>query len=166
QATTASNTVHDEVVRNAINMAKAAAQNANIGSLRTKADAFIYGLALSKRDDSLSTRYSNQGFSWGSADNHGLFRAATESVKQFKDAAKDVGYIALEAPLAKIVTDESDNNIKLGFWSDIFARELNSSNVVDPITGGPTSGLDTNSRLRTQFVANGLSLNGSQVRLF
>lgn len=166
RATTASNTVHDEVVRNAINMAKAAAQNANIGSLRTKADVFIYGLALSKSDDSLSTRYSNQGFSWGSADNPWLFRAGTENVKQFKDAAKDVGYIALEAPLAKIVPDESDNNIKLGFWSDIFARELNSSNVVDPITGGPTSGLDTNYRLRTQFVANGLSLNGSQVRLF
>lgn len=166
QATTASNTVHDEVVRNAINMAKAAAQNANIGSLRTKADVFIYGLALSKSDDSLSTRYSNQGFSWGSADNPWLFRAGTESVKQFKDAAKDVGYIALEAPLAKIAPDESDNKIKLGFWSDIFARELNSSNVVDPITGGPTSGLDTNYRLRTQFVANGLSLNGSQVRLF
>lgn len=166
QATTASNTVHDEVVRNAINMAKAAAQNANIGSLRTKADVFIYGLALSKSDDSLSTRYSNQGFSWGSADNPWLFQAGTESVKQFKDAAKDVGYIALEAPLAKIAPDESDNNIKLGFWSDIFARELNSSNVVDPITGGPTSGLDTNYRLRTQFVANGLSLNGSQVRLF
>lgn len=166
QATTASNTVHDEVVRNAINMAKAAAQNANIGSLRTKADVFIYGLALSKSDDSLSTRYSNQGFSWGSADNPWLFRAGTESVKQFKDAAKDVGYIALEAPLAKIAPDESDNNIKLGFWSDIFARELNSFNVVDPVTGGPTSGLDTNYRLRTQFVANGLSLNGSQVRLF
>lgn len=166
QATTASNTVHDEVVRNAINMAKAAAQNANIGSLRTKADVFIYGLALSKSDDSLSTRYSNQGFSWGSADNPWLFRAGTENVKQFKDAAKDVGYIALEAPLAKIAPDESDNNIKLGFWSDIFARELNSSNVVDPVTGGPTSGLDTNYRLRTQFVANGLSLNGSQVRLF
>ena len=166
QATTASNTVHDEVVRNAINMAKAAAQNANIGSLRTKADVFIYGLALSKSDDSLSTRYSNQGFSWGSADNPWLFRAGTESVKQFKDAAKDVGYIALEAPLSPIAGVESDNNIKLGFWSDIFARELNSSNAVDPITGGPISGLDTDYRLRTQFVANGLSFNGSQVRLF
>src|SRR5690606_38937503 len=166
RATTASNTVHDEVVRNAINMAKAAAQNADIGSLRTKADVFIYGLALSKSDGSLSTRYSNQSFSWGSADNPWLFRAGTENVKQFKDAAKDVGYIALEAPLSPIAGVESDNNIKLGFWSDIFARELNSSNVVDPITGGPTSGLDKDHRLRTQFVANGLSFNGSQVRLF
>src|SRR5690606_14983495 len=166
RATTASNTVHDEVVRNAINMAKAAAQNADIGSLRTKADVFIYGLALSKSDGSLSTRYSNQSFSWGSADNPWLFRAGTENVKQFKDTAKDVGYITLEATLSPIAGVESDNNIKLGFWSDIFARELNSSNVVDPITGGPTSGLDKDHRLRTQFVANGLSFNGSQVRLF
>ncbi|MCO8093103.1 hypothetical protein [Acinetobacter lwoffii] len=142
------------------------AKNTTVGSLRTKADVFIYGLALSKSDGSLSTRYSNQGFSWGSAENPWLFRAGTENVKQFKDAAKDVGYIALEAPLSPIAGVESDNNIKLGFWSDIFARELNSSNVVDPITGGPTSGLDKEHRLRTQFVANGLSLNGSQIRLF
>ena len=142
------------------------AKNTSVSSLRTKADVFIYGLALSKSDGSLSTRYSNQGFSWGSAENPWLFRAGTENVKQFKDAAKDVGYIALEAPLSPITGVESDNNIKLGFWSDIFARALDSSNLVDPITGGPTSGLDTDYRLRTQFVANGLSFNGSQVRLF
>ncbi len=142
------------------------AKNTPVSSLRTKADVFIYGLALSKSDGSLSTRYSNQGFSWGSAENPWLFRAGTENVKQFKDAAKDVGYIALEAPLSPITGVESDNNIKLGFWSDIFARALDSSNLVDPITGGPTSGLDTDYRLRTQFVANGLSFNGSQVRLF
>ena len=137
-----------------------------MSTLKTKADVFIYGLALSKSDGSLSTRYSDQGFSWGSADNPWLFRAGTENVKQFKDAAKDVGYIALEAPLSPIAGVESDNNIKLGFWSDIFARALDSSNAVDPITGGPISGLDTDYRLRTQFVTNGLSFNGSQVRLF
>ncbi|MEK5745880.1 hypothetical protein VXE41_23760, partial [Acinetobacter variabilis] len=56
--------------------------------------------------------------------------------------------------------------IKLGFWSDIFSRELNSSREVNPITGAPISGLDKEYRLRTQFIANGLSLNGSQVRMF
>lgn len=155
-----------EIIARADQAAKTEAAKSSVSTLRTKADVFIYGLALSKSDGSLSTRYSNQGFSWGSADNPWLFRAGTENVKQFKDAAKDVGYIALEAPLSPIAGVESDNNIKLGFWSDIFARELNSSNAVDPITGGPTSGLDTNYRLRTQFVANGLSFNGSQVRLF
>lgn len=155
-----------EIIAKADQVAKAEAAKSSVSTLRTKADVFIYGLALSKSDGSLSTRYSNQGFSWGSADNPWLFRAGTENVKQFKDAAKDVGYIALEAPLSPIAGVESDNNIKLGFWSDIFARELNSSNAVDPITGGPISGLDTDYRLRTQFVANGLSFNGSQVRLF
>src|SRR5690606_7882067 len=136
--------------------AKSAAMSTSVKSLRTKADVFIYGLALSKSDDSLSTRYSNQGFSWGSASNPWLFRAGTENVKQFKNVAKEVGYIALEAPLASIAPNEEDNNIKLGFWSDIFSRELNSSNVVDPVTGAPVSGLDKDYRLRNQFVANGL----------
>ena len=72
----------------------------------------------------------------------------------------------LEAPLATVTANDQDNNIKLGFWADIFARELGSSNHVDPVTGAPTSGLDKDYRLRAQFVANGLSLNGSQTRIF
>lgn len=138
----------------------------DMGNRKTKADVFIYGLALSKSDGSLSTRFSNQGFNWGSADNPWLFRAGSQIVKQFTDEAKEIGYLALEAPLATVVGSEADNNIKLGFWTDIFARGFNSSNEVDPITGGPKEGLDANERLRLQFVANGLSLNGSQVRIF
>lgn len=153
-------------VDNATQAAKTAAAQTSVGSLRTKADVFIYGLALSKSDNSLSSRYSNQGFNWGSADNPWLFRAGTEKVKQFKNIEKDVGYLALEAPLATTTPTESDNNIKLGFWTDIFSRQLNSSAEVDPSTGAPKSGLDKEHRLRTQFIANGLSLNGSQTRLF
>lgn len=153
-------------VNNATQAAKTAAAQTSVGSLRTKADVFIYGLALSKSDNSLSSRYSNQGFNWGSADNPWLFRAGTEKVKQFKNIEKDVGYLALEAPLATTTPTESDNNIKLGFWTDIFSRQLNSSAEVDPSTGAPKSGLDKEYRLRTQFIANGLSLNGSQTRLF
>ncbi|MCO8054172.1 hypothetical protein [Acinetobacter towneri] len=153
-------------VDNATQAAKTAAAQTSVGSLRTKADVFIYGLALSKSDNSLSSRYSNQGFNWGSADNPWLFRAGTEKVKQFRNVEKDVGYLALEAPLATTTPTESDNNIKLGFWTDIFSRQLNSSAEVDPSTGAPKSGLDKEHRLRTQFVANGLSLNGSQTRVF
>ena len=153
-------------VNNATQAAKTAAAQTSVGSLRTKADVFIYGLALSKSDNSLSSRYSNQGFNWGSADNPWLFRAGTEKVKQFKNIEKDVGYLALEAPLATTTPTESDNNIKLGFWTDIFSRQLNSSAEIDPSTGAPKSGLDKEHRLRTQFVANGLSLNGSQTRVF
>lgn len=166
EAQLASEAALAKVVENAEKAAKEIASQASVGSLRTKADVFIYGLALSKSDNSLSSRYSNQGFNWGSADNPWLFRAGTEKVKQFKNIEKDVGYLALEAPLATTTPTESDNNIKLGFWTDIFSRQLNSSAEVDPSTGAPKSGLDKEYRLRTQFIANGLSLNGSQTRLF
>ena len=158
--------VYAQIIQSAEQAAEIAALGSPVQSLRTKADVFIYGLALSKSDNSLSSRYSNQGFNWGSADNPWLFRAGTEKVKQFKNVEKDVGYLALEAPLATTTPTESDNNIKLGFWTDIFSRQLNSSAEVDPSTGAPKSGLDKEHRLRTQFVANGLSLNGSQTRLF
>ncbi|WP_411686842.1 hypothetical protein [Acinetobacter indicus] len=158
--------IYAQIIQSAEQAAAIAASGSPVQSLRTKADVFIYGLALSKSDNSLSSRYSNQGFNWGSADNPWLFRAGTEKVKQFKNVEKEVGYLALEAPLATIAATESDNNIKLGFWTDIFSRQLNSSAEVDPSTGAPKSGLDKEHRLRTQFVANGLSLNGSQTRLF
>ncbi len=138
-----------------------------ISQQKTKADVFIYGLALSKSDGSLSTRFSNEGFNWGTADNPWLVHAGTqENVMQFTETPKDVGYIAIEAPLMPVNGTAADNNIKLGLWADIFARDFQSSNVVDPITGAPTSGLSVDQRLRLQVVANGLSLNGSQVRLF
>lgn len=158
--------IYAQIIQSAEQAAAIAASGSPVQSLRTKADVFIYGLALSKSDNSLSSRYSNQGFNWGSADNPWLFRAGTEKVKQFKNIEKDVGYLALEAPLATTAATESDNNIKLGFWTDIFSRQLDSSAEVDPSTGAPKSGLDKEHRLRTQFVANGLSLNGSQTRIF
>lgn len=165
-ATTASNTALAAVETEAIRVAKLAAAQATVGSLRTKADVFIYGLALSKSDGSLSTRYSNQGFNWGTTANPWLIRAGNVDTIQFAKANKaNVGYIALEAPLKLKGTDSGDT-FKLGFWSDIFSRKLDSSNTVDPLTGAPASGLDKDYRLRTQFIANGLNLNGSQLRLF
>jgi len=154
------------VKASATTAAKEAAMGASVSTLRTKADVFIYGLALSKSDNSLSSRYSNQGFNWGTASNPWLFHAGSETVKQFTNTGKEVGYLALEAPLATVAANEADNNIKLGFWTDIFSRSLNSSNTVDYATGAPTSGLDISERFRAQFIANGLSMNGSQVRLF
>jgi len=154
------------VKASATTAAKEAAMGASVSTLRTKADVFIYGLALSKSDNSLSSRYSNQGFNWGTASNPWLFHAGAETVKQFTETGKEVGYLALEAPLATVAANEADNNIKLGFWTDIFSRSLNSSNTVDYATGAPTSGLDISERFRAQFIANGLSMNGSQVRLF
>ena len=151
---------------------------AQAAAMHNKADIFIYGLALSKSNSDLNQRFSNQGFNWGDAANPWLFRAGTATnIKQFaaKNPSGDISYLALEAPLVKVNADESDNNIKLGFWLDAFSRSWDSSNTLNPITGAPIpkptsdgndQDLDRNQRLRMQFVANGLSLNGSQVRLF
>lgn len=166
QAKNAVTAMEQAVKASATTAAKEAAMGASVSTLRTKADVFIYGLALSKSDNSLSSRYSNQGFNWGTASNPWLFHAGAETVKQFTDTGKEVGYLALEAPLATVAANEADNNIKLGYWTDIFSRSLNSSNTVDYATGAPTSGLDISERFRAQFIANGLSMNGSQVRLF
>ena len=162
----ATQAIYAAIIADAERKALAAANDSPVKSLKTKADVFLYGLALSKSDKSLSTRYSNEGFDWGTPDNPWLFRAGHEKVKQFKNVEKDLGYLALEAPLAPVKGTADDNNIKLGFWTDIFARSLDSDNYVDPATGAPTSGLELDQRLRAQVVANGLSLNGSQVRLF
>lgn len=143
---------------------------------RTKADIFIYGLALSRSDNNANSRFSNQGFTWGSDVNPWLFRAGTATgIKQFhqSNASSDVSFLGLEAPLATVVASDTDNNIKLGLWWDAFSRSWNSQNKVDPITGAPTTtnaaadpDLSLNQKIRLQAVANGLSLNGSQVRMF
>lgn len=179
-----------DITQFAVDAAKGVADSQALDVLkgsRSKADIFIYGLALSSSEGNtdLNQRYSNVGLKWGTAANPWMFRAGNQEVQQFHTGnSKRIGFIALEAPLAKntidangvITKDTSDNNIKLGFWSDIFARPLESDRATDPITGAPSTNdvstfdnalaLDPNYRLRTQFVANGLSLNGSQVRLF
>ena len=148
----------------------------DLSAKRTKADIFIYGLALSRSDNNANSRFSNQGFTWGSDVNPWLFHAGTATgIKQFhqSNASSDVSFLGLEAPLATVLANEADNNIKLGLWWDAFSRSWNSQNKVDPITGAPTTtnaaadpDLSLNQRIRLQAVANGLSLNGSQVRMF
>ena len=144
--------------------------NENLAEKRTKADVFIYGLALSRTNDNLNQRFSNTGFTWGSDANPWVVRAGTQSnVKQFINTNNgDVSYLSIEAPLAREGVYEEDNNIKLGYWLDAFSRKWGSNNQVDEITGAPTVAADlpTDQRIRLQLVANGLSLSGSQVRLF
>jgi len=168
QATSAANTTVDNYAKtNAANVANTTATGA-ITNARTKADVFIYGLALSKSNGNLNERYSNVGLNWGSAANPWLFRAGTaKDIQQFSGANKsDISYLALEAPLAKDGIDATSDRIKLGFWTDIFSRSLDSIRTINAVTGAPESGLDKDYRLRSQFVANGLSINGSQIRLF
>ncbi len=163
----AETTVENYAVAEGRKIANTSAANA-VTTARTKADVFIYGLALSKSNSDMNQRYSNQGVTWGSAENPWLFRSGTaKDIQQFsKDNKSDIAYIALEAPLAKVGGNSTSDRIKLGFWTDIFSRSLDSSSYVNPVTGAPDSGLDKDYRLRAQFVANGLSIDGSQLRVF
>ena len=162
----------DKTVENyAVSQSRKTANSTAAGAVaasRTKADVFIYGLALSKSNGDMNQRYSNQGINWGSADNPWLFRSGTaKDIQQYtKDNKADIAYIALEAPLAKVGGNTTSDRIKLGFWTDIFSRAFDSTSAVNAITGAPSTGLDKDYRLRAQFVANGLSIDGSQVRLF
>lgn len=141
-----------------------------LNNKQSKADIFIYGLALSKSNDNANSRFGNIGFNWGSDANPWVVRSGTENVRQFKDAPEEeIGYFSIETPLAAAnSTGNAEDRIKLGLWLDAFSRKWNSSNEVDPITGAPSvaSDLTTDQRLRLQVVANGLSMNGSQVRFF
>ena len=144
---------------------------------QTKADIFIYGLALSKTNNDANARFSNTGFNWGSTANPWLLRAGSEqNVPQFSTNGT-ISYIALEAPLAKVTADSTEDKIKFGFWTDAFSRKWASSNAINPVTGAPVANstdatnvddteLSKSQRMRLQVVANGLSINGSQVRLF
>lgn len=152
---------------------------ADLATKRTKADVFIYGLALSKSNDDANARFSNIGFNWGSTANPWLLRAGSQAdVPQFSLGNKGtISYVALESPLAKVAADSMEDKIKLGFWLDAFSRKWTSNNEINPVTGAPiakstdSTGVDDtelskSQRIRLQVVANGLSINGSQVRLF
>lgn len=136
-----------------------------------KADIFLYGLALSRNDNNVSTRFSNLGVSSGTETNPWVLSVDTKNVPNFAGTPKDLSYLQLEAPLAQVgVQPLNPATIKLGLWGDIFARDQAVADTgIDPTTGAPkpTTGTNPfNEKLRVQMIANGLLLQGSQIRLF
>ncbi|QDK96932.1 hypothetical protein FM020_03040 [Acinetobacter tandoii] len=139
-----------------------------------KADVFLYGLALSASDSNLNSRFSNLGFNWGQETNPWVFSVksisttANRVVYDFAGVAQDFSYLSLEAPyvLDGAANTATDNNIKLGLWGDFFARNPLVAAPVDAKNGAPANLNGLDQRLRLQLVANGLSLNGSNLKLF
>lgn len=139
-----------------------------------KADVFLYGLALSASDNNLNSRFSNLGFNWGQETNPWVFSVksisttANRVVYDFAGVAQDFSYLSLEAPyvLDGAANTATDNNIKLGLWGDFFARNPLVAAPVDAKNGAPANLNGLDQRLRLQLVANGLSLNGSNLKLF
>lgn len=163
--------------------------NAAATSGAGKADVYLYGLAISKGDNDLNSRLNATDpliRSWGTADNPWLFKVETETgLPNFAPTGTDsVTYLALEAPLHHLYTlDYTDNskdvsnnipttgetgadayNLKLGLWADAF--------VLDPTKSATDStrfnlgGTNRANRLRLQAIWDGLSINGSDIKLF
>ncbi len=151
-----------------------------------KADLYLYGLAISKGDGNLNSRFSAidpKITSWGTAANPWLFKVATESnVPNFGDtavAANNCGttpdnckvtYLALEAPrydLTKPLTSAlglDAYNLKLAFWADAFVRDPKKMEGASDQFN--LNGAGRANRMRLQAIWDGFSVNGSQIQLF
>jgi hypothetical protein len=138
-----------------------------------KADAWLYGLSLSQSNKNLGaaidgsdwgTLYGRPIDSWGTADNPWVFTTLNDqNVPNFAGTISNVTYLALEAPLRKMVlpaagtAESSAYNLKLGLWTDIFQRDA----------AVPESGLNgLSNRLRLAAVWDGFSINGSNLKVF
>lgn len=138
-----------------------------------KADAWLYGLSLSQSNKNLGaaidgsdwgTLYGRPIDSWGTADNPWVFTTLNDqNVPNFAGTISNVTYLALEAPLRKMVlpaagtAESSAYNLKLGLWTDIFQRDA----------AVPEIGLNgLSNRLRLAAVWDGFSINGSNLKVF
>lgn len=156
-----------------------------------KGDLYLYGLAVSRGDDNLNSRYSSVNpliESWGTQLNPWLFKVESEqNVPNFTSGSGNncsaalcntVSYLALEAPRYNTTlpttgaTGADAYNLKLAFWADAFVRDpskventTSTGDQFDLNIGSDPSGSRPN-RLRLQAVWDGLSLNGSQIQLF
>lgn len=152
-----------------------------------KADIYIYGLALSKSDNDLNTRLANSETAamlrnWGTPENPWIIKAQSETeVPNFsgyacegpQDANCHATYMSLETPMREngASQDNDDSNrLKLAFWSDAFVLDQNkrpdSPQLYHLGAKMGTSDAGRANRLRTQFIWNNFSINGSKLQVF
>ncbi len=143
-----------------------------------KADAFLYGLAISKSDSDSNSRFSNTGLSWGGQTNPWVLTVNSTNTTtspyttyDFAGNKTAISYLGLDAPWALSTwgttsATSSSNPIKLGLWGDIFARDQATAVTMNNATGAPSTTAGLSNRLRFQMVANGIVLDGSSLKLF
>ncbi|MCU4368772.1 MULTISPECIES: hypothetical protein [Acinetobacter] len=138
-----------------------------------KADAWLYGLSLSQSSKNLGAAIDGSDWgnlygrpidSWGTADNPWVLTTLNDqNVPNFAGTISNVTYLALEAPLRKMVlpaagtAESSAYNLKLGLWTDIFQRDAT-------VAENGLNGLSN--RLRLAAVWDGFSINGSNLKVF
>ncbi|MQX54057.1 hypothetical protein [Alcanivorax sediminis] len=145
------------------------------GSYTGKGDVFLYGLGISKADGNSNSRLGDPIASWGTPGNPWLVKVQSESdVQDFSTTnitGNTVSYLNLEAPLYQPGVDGAAGadayNLKLAWWADIFNRDPGvAENLASTGTQFDVGGAGRANRLRLQAIWDGLSVNGSHVRLF
>ncbi|MFA9204291.1 MAG: hypothetical protein ACEQSD_09865, partial [Flavobacteriales bacterium] len=154
-----------------------------------KGDIFLYGAAISQSAQAYgaartvtdtNTRFSRTIDSWGTAANPWVLKVETQTgVPDFAaptptaTSTGTVSYLGFEAPLynrniaALSAAEKSAYNLKVAFWTDAFVRD---PSVVENLTATGTQfdlgGAGRANRLRLQAIWDGLSINGSQLKIF
>lgn len=151
----------------------------SFGTEIQKADIYLYGLGISQSNQDYGVNRNASHWdmsfgrpitSWGSADNPWIYKTVTEKINQFTSknngAGDDLTYLSLEAPLyhksIDSSVDKSQYNLRLQLWADAFMRD---ANVAEGVTTATVyDGLSE--QLRLTMVWDGLSINGSTLKLF
>lgn len=160
-------------------IADAQKYNVKIG----KADAYVYGLAISKNDNAGNTRFSGQTVNIGSYSNPWMINAATVNVPDYNSATANraLSYLNIEAPLFTALgtvsgADPNAYDLKFGAWLDAFVRDpalaegstgqFQLNGATRNASATDTTQIPRENRLRAQVVLNGFSINGTNVKIF
>ncbi|WP_039047430.1 hypothetical protein [Acinetobacter junii] len=144
----------------------------NIG----KADVWLYGLSISGNDGDSTKQFSGNTVNIGTADNPWLISVNTVTTPNFAGVNSPLSILTVEAPLqtnlvnasgALLPTDPNSYDLKLGTWADAFVRDPSKvENLTATGDQFDLNGANRANRLRLQAIINGVSLNGTNLKMF
>ncbi len=155
-----------------INAYNTANPNTKIG----KGDVWLYGLSISGNDGNVNTQFSGNTVNIGTADNPWLISVNTVTTPNFAGVNSPLSILTVEAPLqtnlvnasgALLPTDPNSYDLKLGTWADAFVRDPTKvENLTATGDQFDLNGAGRANRLRLQAIINGVSLNGTNLKMF
>lgn len=141
-----------------------------------KADIWLYGLSISGNDSDSKKQFSGNTVNIGTADNPWLISVNTVITPNFSGVDSSLSILNIEAPLLTnllksdgtlLTTDPNSYDLKLGTWADAFVRDPSKvENLTATGDQFDLNGTGRANRLRLQAIMNGMSLNGTNLKLF
>lgn len=179
------------IPRGALSAEAQAYNTANPTKKIGKGDIYLYGVSISANDNNVTTLFSGNTVDMGTSANPWLISVKTVNTPSFNGVSTPLTYMQLEAPLftnltetdgTLLATDPNLYNLKLGVWIDAFVRDPSkiegdalqfALNSIDAAGNRYINGVDATggstlreNRLRLQQIINGVSLNGSSIKIF